>query len=257
MLIVSIYLIISRVMNIILYDYHSIKTNNNREKLILAIRSYIPCHNYEIETGRSYENVKVYIQRCIFQDLLNFLVLVELYLLNHIIILCSFANQFFSCYCSSSGGAILFDSKDTTISKVSASYNQASKCHFAHFSSANQNYAEYISILFCSSFTNGDYSCRQINGDIKLLSMNSSMNKAYHVRGLELSYLILFQTIIHPIFMGYKYFFMSIQDYLLPILLIIRSQMLGLLALQVVLHQWNIIFLVSIKALYSIAILGV
>jgi len=59
MLIFSIFLIISRYINDILNDYHSIHTNNNRGKHVLAIRSNVHCHNSEIETGRSYENVDI------------------------------------------------------------------------------------------------------------------------------------------------------------------------------------------------------
>jgi len=138
------------------------------------------CENEIIDQGRSYMNMNVDISDCSF---LRFMACsgsggvisvsgngFEMYVSS---------SMFTNCSCSSSGGAIYFDSQKSVIKMICAFRCQGTEQgQFGYLKAVSDNQALFVSIVKSSFSTSGLYPMIFFSGDQRAISTNSSMNCA-------------------------------------------------------------------------------
>jgi len=137
------------------------------------------CESENIDQGRSYFNVTIDISHCFFSRSLSYsgnggviYVNGDSYSMN------INYSMFYNCVCSQYGGAIYFDSSNSSLRMICANSCSASYYHFAGLSTSQVNQVEHLSVSNCSHTTSGDYPIRSLYGDQRVDNTNSSMNKA-------------------------------------------------------------------------------
>jgi len=138
------------------------------------------CLNETIEVGRSYIYQSVSLEECFFSRLKLFSgddggvinITGPSFTMN--ISFCTFT----CCFCSKDGGAIYFDSINSTITFTCAFNCQSGYGHFAWIESNLINTIDFLSIAKCSNRTEGSFSVMIAYGYQKIENTNSSLNLA-------------------------------------------------------------------------------
>jgi len=137
------------------------------------------CESESINQGRSYVDKNNNISLCFFSRYLS-------YSGNGGVICVSVSNfsmsinysMFYICVCSSSGGAIDFNSLNLCLRMICANRCSANSHHFVYFVASQTNQVEYLTVSNCSHTASGYYSTRLDYGNQRVDNTNSSMNNA-------------------------------------------------------------------------------
>jgi len=103
-------------------------------------------------------------------------------------------SMFYNCSCSSSGGAIYFDSSNACLKTICANRCSASSKHFAYVETTQNNMAEFITFSDCSYSAVGQYGMWFHNGYQAISNLNSSMNNVQRGSGVIFSYPLSFHS---------------------------------------------------------------
>jgi len=95
-------------------------------------------------------------------------------------------SMFYNCECSEKGGAIYFNSNNSTLKLICANRCSASNSCFSEISTRNNNHVEYSSIALCSFSPTKSWSFSLSNGDILYENDNNSLNTVVAISGLYL-----------------------------------------------------------------------
>ena len=143
------------------------------------------CENESIDQGRSYYNNNINISNCFFSRSLSYsgnggviFVTASSCLMN------INYSMFYNCVCSIDGGAIYFDSSNSSLRMICANSCSASQFHVAYIIASQMNQVEYLSISKCSHTTSGYYSILLYKGNQRVDNTNSSMNNAIQASGI-------------------------------------------------------------------------
>jgi len=144
------------------------------------------CISENISNGRSYVGGNVDISHCFFKRTSTYIgdggVV---YIINGEFSMKIYFSMFYLCGCSQKGGAILFNSKDSSLSLICVNRCSAQYSIFADIKVTNNNIGEFISLSLSSHVTTSNYWSFVITGGTQTLNnMNSSMNSAVQVSGL-------------------------------------------------------------------------
>jgi len=142
--------------------------------------SYI-CINESIVNGRSYFNENISIYDCFFSRLSQLLgyggvIYVSWDNLSMYVTHC----MFYQCLSDHEGGAIYYNSINSSLRMICANKCCASGCHFAYLGvgASNLNQVGYLSMSCCSSTNDGWFSLILDSGNQNYDNSNSSMNVA-------------------------------------------------------------------------------
>jgi len=144
------------------------------------------CINEQISSGRSFLNENVDISGCFFARTLQLtgnggIINVESGSFSMRII----STMFFNCLCSLNGGAIFFNSKNSSMRMICAyRCSSSTMYHFATICATGYNTIDYQSITSCSFLDQKSYSFHINGGNQQLDNTNSSMNTVSSVSGI-------------------------------------------------------------------------
>jgi len=153
---------------------------------IIIIGLGLGCKNESIDQGRSYMDSNINISECFFLRYSQ-------YSGNGGVIYVSVSSfsmnvnytRFYNCL-SNNGGAIYFHSQDLCICMTCAYRCSASYYHFAYLRASLLNQIEYLSVSKCSHTTSGYYSVFIMSGNQRINNINSSMNNAIQISGIDI-----------------------------------------------------------------------
>lgn len=146
------------------------------------------CINQNMEQGRSYLNTNIDVSNCFFTRTLLYTneggiisILGGSYCMN------IYHSMFYRCYSAANGGAIFFNSSQSSL-KLICAHNCSSSMwgHFAYLSGHIVNNVEYLSISSCAIGYIGECPIYIVNGPQKVDNTNSSMNFAVHNSGIAI-----------------------------------------------------------------------
>jgi len=146
------------------------------------------CDMENIDQGRSYSDINIDISHCFFLRSSSYsnsggVVYVSAGSYSMSIN----ETMFYNCICSNYGGAIYFDSTNSSLRMICANRCSAPNDHFAYLSTSQMNHVEYLSVSNCSQTTSGYSSICIDSGDQRLENSNSSMNNAFRRSGIEIN----------------------------------------------------------------------
>jgi len=151
------------------------------------------CINSSAKEGRSYIDTFVTVSNCNFERTQQYTGSGGVIYVNSVsfsmYISCS---MFFRCSCSSDGGAIYFESHNSTMKMVCSKMCFASYCHFACIKTTYLNIFDQISYSMCSYIFSGNLPINMYNGIQQLMNLNSSLNHAKECSGLGITYPMTF-----------------------------------------------------------------
>jgi len=143
------------------------------------------CINASVAQGRSYLNDNINVSDCFFSRTTKLSGSGGVIYVSGGFLSMSVTNSMFYCCLSDyEGGAIYFDSSNSTIRMICANKCSASGNHFAFLEASQVNQVEYLSFSFCSHTTNGRYSLKLRSGNQRVDNTNSSMNNAEEGSGI-------------------------------------------------------------------------
>jgi len=143
------------------------------------------CQNESINQGLSYDQHNINISDCSFSRMMGITGnggVVHVY--EGIYYMIISYSMFFNCSCSNDGGAIYFNSKNSSLKKICANKCIANSMHFAYLKSFIENTLEYASISACSYSTFGYYPVFLYWGNQCVDYSNCSLNNAQWTSGL-------------------------------------------------------------------------
>ena len=147
---------------------------------------YLGCINESINQGRSYVDKNINISDCSFSRLSAFAGdggVISVYGVSCTMII-NFS-MFYNCVCSNLGGAIYFDSSNSSLRMICANRCSAySWYHFADLVSSQLNLVEYLSVSCCSPSTSAGYPICLNTGYQRVDNTNSSMNNVKYHSGI-------------------------------------------------------------------------
>jgi len=143
------------------------------------------CEIDRIDQGRYYDNVSIMISDCFFMRSLVFsgdggVIRISTSTQYMSISYSTFSN----CSCSGYGGAIYFQSTNSSMKMICATNCDASYCHFSYLRASKVNQVEFLSVTSCSCYTSGFYVLFLQTGDQRVDNTNISMNNANQVSGI-------------------------------------------------------------------------
>ena len=152
---------------------------------VIILENAIGCGNDIIDQGRSYHNLNIDISLCFFSR-------ISLYIGDGGVIYISGGSysmnidfsMFYNCVCSILGGAIFFDSTNSSLRMICANSCSATNYLFSYLRATQVNQAEYLSVTKCSHTTSKYYSIYIESGNQRIDNTNSSMNNAREVSGI-------------------------------------------------------------------------
>jgi len=144
------------------------------------------CINENSANTRSYTQISISVSDCFFVRSLQYSGSGSvIYVNGGTLSMFISSTTFYSCSCSSYGGAIFFISSNSDIKKICAHRCSASSYnHFAYLQGSQDNFVEFLSISYCSPSLSGYTSVCLSGGNQKVFNTNSSMNNANQVSGI-------------------------------------------------------------------------
>ena len=146
------------------------------------------CENESIAQGRAYFNKNIGISYCFFSRSSIFsgdggVIYVNSGSLSMNVN----SSVFYSCFCSSKGGAIDFMSANSYLRMVCANKCIASsQFHFAHIIASQNNQLEYLSLSYCPDISSGKNPLYLESGNQRIENTNSSMNNDTQYSGIRI-----------------------------------------------------------------------
>jgi len=146
------------------------------------------CEGENIDQGRSYFDQSISISHCSFSRSLS-------YSGNGGVIYVSGGSfclsvshlMFYNCVCSSQGGAIYFDSTNSSLRMICAFRCSSYNSRFSFLKASLENQVEYISVSNCSHDPSGFYPIYLSLGIQRVDYTNSSMNSARYYSGIGIN----------------------------------------------------------------------
>jgi len=195
MCLIIVYTYYSRISGIIgMNKIRNIITNSNDSyscffwsKMGMYLSSNSECLNESINEGRSYYKVNIDVNYCFFSRLSVFSGYGGVIFASGGSFYMSISSStFFRCSCSNNGGAIYFDSVNSSLEMICAYNCSASNFHFALLQVTQNVEIEYLSITLCSCTASGESSVYLLAGIQRLFNSNSSKNYAKMRSGIDI-----------------------------------------------------------------------
>jgi len=94
--------------------------------------------------------------------------------------------MFYSCVCSINGGAIYFNSQNSSLRMICANCCSSTYGYFSYLKALQMYQVEYLSVSNCSHTTSGRVPIYLSLGNERIDNTNSSMNNVYEGSGIDI-----------------------------------------------------------------------